>query len=128
MEFVADNFDVGPLRLQHGLSRGADRFTERIVLIDQVKLLDGRNALHVIGERLHLDVGVRIPAEMPEAALRVGQNRIDGGIVEIQDFLAGALSDFVTKYNERNPGKEVLYFNYAGVDPVLTNAKCSFWH
>jgi len=24
--------------------------------------------------------------------------------------VAGALSDFVTKYNERNPGKEVLYF------------------
>jgi branched-chain amino acid transport system substrate-binding protein len=22
----------------------------------------------------------------------------------------------------------VLYFNYAAVDPVLTNAKCSFWH
>ena len=42
--------------------------------------------------------------------------------------VAGALSDFVTKYNERNPGKEVLYFNYAAVDPVLTNDKCSFWH
>ena len=42
--------------------------------------------------------------------------------------VAGALTDFVTKYNERNPGKEVLYFNYAAVDPILTNAKCSFWH
>ena len=39
-----------------------------------------------------------------------------------------ALSDFVTKYNKRNPGKEVLYFNYAAVDPVLTNDKCSYWH
>ena len=37
-------------------------------------------------------------------------------------------SYFVTKYNERNPGKEVLYFNYAAVDPVLTNDKCNFWH
>jgi hypothetical protein len=36
--------------------------------------------------------------------------------------------DFVTKYYERNPGKEVLYFNYAATDPVLTNDKCSFWH
>jgi branched-chain amino acid transport system substrate-binding protein len=26
------------------------------------------------------------------------------------------------------PGKEVLYFNYAAIDPVLTNDKCSFWH
>src|SRR6266478_3543956 len=102
MEFVADNFDVGPLRLQHGLGRGADRFTERIVLIDQIKLLDRRNALHVIAERFHLDVGVRIPAEMPEAALRVGQNRIDGGIVEIQHFLAGiALVVFGNEVGQR---------------------------
>ena len=42
--------------------------------------------------------------------------------------VALAITDAVLKYNERNPGKEVLYFNYAAVDPVLTNAKCSFWH
>ena len=41
---------------------------------------------------------------------------------------AAAIEDFVTKYNDRNPGKEVLYFNYAAVDPVLTNDKCSYWH
>jgi branched-chain amino acid transport system substrate-binding protein len=34
----------------------------------------------------------------------------------------------VAKYNDRNPGKEVLYLNYAAVDPVLTNEKCNFWH
>ncbi|MCV4683742.1 ABC transporter substrate-binding protein, partial [Escherichia coli] len=28
-----------------------------------------------------------------------------------------ALSDAVAKFNERNPGKEVLYINYAAVDP-----------
>src|SRR5271165_5450158 len=42
--------------------------------------------------------------------------------------VAAALTDFVTKHNERNPGKEVLYLNYAATDPVLTNDKCSFWH
>jgi len=31
----------------------------------------------------------------------------------------------VTKHNERNPGKEVLFMNYAAVDPDLTNSKCS---
>jgi branched-chain amino acid transport system substrate-binding protein len=41
---------------------------------------------------------------------------------------AGAISDAVTKYNERNPGKEIVYLNYAAVDPDLTNSKCSFWH
>jgi branched-chain amino acid transport system substrate-binding protein len=42
--------------------------------------------------------------------------------------VALAISDAVAKYNERNPGKEVLYFNYAAIDPALTNAKCNFWH
>ncbi len=42
--------------------------------------------------------------------------------------VAGALSDAVSKFNERNPGKEVIYINYAAVDPALTNERCSFWH
>jgi hypothetical protein len=42
--------------------------------------------------------------------------------------VALALSDAVAKHNERNPGKEVLYLNYAAVDPDLTNSKCSYWH
>ncbi len=60
------------------------------------------------------------------------QKAIDSGIRIITQgngsAFAAAISDFVTKYNERNPGKEVIYFNYAAVDPVLTNDKCSFWH
>ena len=39
-----------------------------------------------------------------------------------------ALSDAVAKHNERNPGKEVLFLNYAAVDPSLTNEKCDYWH
>jgi len=42
--------------------------------------------------------------------------------------VALALSDAVTKYNERNPGKEVIYLNDSAVDPDLTNGKCSYWH
>jgi len=60
------------------------------------------------------------------------QKAIDSGVRIITQgngsAFAAAISDFVTKYNERNPGKEVIYFNYAAVDPVLTNDKCSFWH
>ncbi len=41
---------------------------------------------------------------------------------------AGALIDAINKHNERNPGKEVVFLNYAAVDPDLTNSKCSFWH
>ena len=32
------------------------------------------------------------------------------------------------KYDDRNPGKEIVYLNYAAVDPALTNEKCSYWH
>ncbi|HSY29380.1 MAG TPA: branched-chain amino acid ABC transporter substrate-binding protein [Burkholderiaceae bacterium] len=39
-----------------------------------------------------------------------------------------ALIDAINKYNERNPGKELLFLNHAAVDPDLTNSKCSFWH
>jgi branched-chain amino acid transport system substrate-binding protein len=68
----------------------------------------------------------------PQESLIQAQKAIDAGIRILTQgngsSVAGALTDFVTKYNERNPGKEVLYFNYAAVDPVLTNEKCSFWH
>ncbi len=39
-----------------------------------------------------------------------------------------ALSDAVGKYNDRNPGKEVLNLNSDAQDPALTNEKCSFWY
>jgi branched-chain amino acid transport system substrate-binding protein len=42
--------------------------------------------------------------------------------------VALAITDAVLKHNERNPGKEVLFLNYAAVDPALTNEKCNFWH
>jgi branched-chain amino acid transport system substrate-binding protein len=42
--------------------------------------------------------------------------------------VALALSDAITKHNERNPGKEVIYLNDSAVDPDLTNSKCSYWH
>ncbi|EKS36445.1 MAG TPA: branched-chain amino acid ABC transporter substrate-binding protein [Afipia sp.] len=68
----------------------------------------------------------------PQESLIQAQKAIDSGVRYLTQgngsSVAGALSDFVTKYNERNPGKEVLYFNYAAVDPILTNDKCSFAH
>ena len=58
--------------------------------------------LHVVGERLHLDVGVGIPAEMPVIALVVGEHRIDRGVVEIEEFLAGvALVEFGDEIGDR---------------------------
>ena len=39
-----------------------------------------------------------------------------------------AIIDALDKHNARNKGKEVVYLNYAAVDPDLTNSKCSYWH
>jgi branched-chain amino acid transport system substrate-binding protein len=50
---------------------------------------------------------------------------------------AWAIADALEKYNQRNPGKELIYLNYAAVDPDMTNDNnpghpeqphCMFWH
>jgi branched-chain amino acid transport system substrate-binding protein len=68
----------------------------------------------------------------PQESLSVLKAAIDQGIRYVTQGngsgAAAAISDAVTKHNERNPGKEVVYLNYAAVDPDLTNAKCSYWH
>jgi len=68
----------------------------------------------------------------PQESLVQAQKAIDAGIHYITQgngsSVAAALEDFVNKNNSRNPGKELLYFNYAAVDPSLTNEACSYWH
>ena len=68
----------------------------------------------------------------PQESLTVLKAAIDQGIryvVQGQGSgAAAAISDAVSKHNERNPGQEVVFINYAAVDPDLTNSKCSFWH
>ena len=65
----------------------------------------------------------------PQDSLVAAQKAIDSGARVITQgngsSVAAALLDFVQKYNDRNPGKEVVYLNYAAVDPILTNDKCS---
>ncbi len=68
----------------------------------------------------------------PTESLTALKSAIDSGVRYIiqgnGSSVALALSDAVTKHNERNPGKEVIYLNDAAVDPDLTNSKCSYWH
>jgi len=49
-------------------------------------------------------------------------------IHQVGSGVALALVDAINKFNERNPGKEMVYFNGAAIAPDLTNSKCSFWH
>ncbi len=68
----------------------------------------------------------------PQESLTVLKTAIDQGYRYVVQGngsgAAGALIDAINKHNERNPGKEVVFLNYAAVDPDLTNSKCSFWH
>ena len=68
----------------------------------------------------------------PAESLNALKAAIDGGARYIiqgnGSSVALALSDAVAKHNARNPGKEVVYLNYAAVDPALTNERCNYWH
>ncbi|MCV4632884.1 hypothetical protein OFB83_30250, partial [Escherichia coli] len=68
----------------------------------------------------------------PEEALAMLRAAVDQRIAFVlqgnSSATAAALVDAINKHNEREPGRRVLFLNYAAVDPVLTNEKCSFWH
>jgi len=42
--------------------------------------------------------------------------------------VAAALIGAIDRNNERDPSRSVVFLNYAAVDPILTNERCSFWH
>ena len=68
----------------------------------------------------------------PKESLVQLQKAIDQGIRYVVQgngsSVAAALIDAIDKHNARNPGEEVLFLNYAAVDPAFTNDDCSFWH
>ncbi len=68
----------------------------------------------------------------PQETLIQAQKAADEGIHIITQgdgsAVGIALEDWVTKFDQRNPGKEILYLNYGAIDPVMTNDKCSYWH
>ncbi len=108
-----------------GASTGEAGLKTYQFLADQLNAKGG-----VLGKRIEI-VGYDNKLNPQESLVQL-QKAIDAGIRIITQGngsgVAAALVDFVAKYNDRNPGKEVLYLNYAAVDPVLTNEKCSFWH
>ena len=68
----------------------------------------------------------------PAESLNALKAAIDQGVRYIAQgngsSVAGALIEAVAKHNARNPGKEVVFLNYAAVDPDFTNSKCNYWH
>jgi branched-chain amino acid transport system substrate-binding protein len=68
----------------------------------------------------------------PQESVLALKQAIDQGVHYVAQGngsnVAHALLDTIDKHNRRNPEKAVVFLNYAAVDPVLTNEKCSFWH
>ena len=68
----------------------------------------------------------------PQESLNTLRAAIDQGfryITQGNGSGAGlALLEAVSKHNERNPGKEIIYLNYSAVDPAMTNERCDYWH
>ncbi|MDP1656409.1 MAG: branched-chain amino acid ABC transporter substrate-binding protein [Hylemonella sp.] len=99
-------------------------------------------------ERVNARGGVKLPAAagggrplqierydskgQNEEALAVLRAAIDDGARFVaqgnSSATAAVLIDAINKHNEREPGKRVIFLNYAAVDPILTTEKCSFWH
>jgi len=103
-----------------------------------------RNLLWAV-ERVNARGGIRLPGgarvvqldrydskgqnEEALSALRAAMD--DGARIVLQgnsSATAAALVDAIDKNNERDPSRRVIFLNYAAVDPVLTNERCSFWH
>jgi branched-chain amino acid transport system substrate-binding protein len=67
-----------------------------------------------------------------EEALSMLRAAIDDGARVIlqgnSSAVAAALIAAIDKHNEREPARRVIFLNYAAVDPILTNERCSFWH
>ena len=96
-------------------------------------------------ERVNARGGIRLPEGLrplqmvrydskgqSEEALAALRAAIDDGIRIVMQgnssAVAAALIEAIGKHNDREPDKRVVFLNYAAVDPVLTNERCSFWH
>lgn len=77
-----------------------------------------------------IELDSKLSAQESQSAV---QSAIDQGVRAI--FTGGSGSSVVTaivqsvgRWNERNPGKEVIVLNHSSIDPELTGKLCSFWY
>ncbi len=83
------------------------------------------------GTRLQLlQFDSKLSAQESQSAL---QAAIDQGAQAIVTGGSGssvvaALVQSVNRWNQRNPGKELIVLNHSSIDPEMTGKGCSFWH
>jgi branched-chain amino acid transport system substrate-binding protein len=143
--FLAAAFGLGALLLASGQPRAQD--TIKVAFIDPLSGPGatvgevGLKTFQFIADELNAKGGAAgmkfeiLPYDSktnPQQSLVQVQKAVDAGARIITQgngsAVAAALEDWVNKYNERNPGKEVIYLNHSAVDPALTNEKCTFSH
>src|SRR5262249_24582228 len=106
-------------------SAGLSAQKHMVFFIDRINAAGGLN-----GEKLELR-SYDNKVSTQESLIMLKKAIDEGARIILQgngSSVAHAITDAVLKHNERNPGKEVLFFNYAAIDPALTNEKCHFWH
>lgn len=95
--------------------------------------VNARGGVRLGADRARPLVIVRLDSKgSPEEALAMLRSVIDQRVSFIaqgnSSAVAAALVDALDKHNLREPERRVLLLNYAAVDPVLTNQRCSPWH
>lgn len=93
-------------------------------------LADQFNAKSASGVKFEIiSIDNKLSPQETTAALRSAQDQ--GARYVLQGNGSGpalAIMDAIEKNNARNPGKEMVFLNYAAMDPELTNSRCSYWH
>ncbi|MDB5947466.1 MAG: putative type branched chain amino acid transport system, periplasmic component [Ramlibacter sp.] len=125
-----------PIRLAmvEGLSGGNANGGEAVFrnLVWAVERVNARGGIKLPGGARPLVLERYDSKGQIEEALSALRSAIDDGARFIlqgnSSAVTAALIEAINKHNEREPARRVLLLNYSGVDPILTNEKCSFWH
>jgi branched-chain amino acid transport system substrate-binding protein len=125
-----------PIRLAliEGLSGGNANGGEAVFrnLVWAVERVNARGGVKLAGGHRLLALERYDSKGQIEEALAMLRSAIDNGARFIlqgnSSAVTAALIEAINKHNEREPAQRVLLLNYSGVDPILTNEKCSFWH
>ena len=125
-----------PIRLAmiEGLSGGNANGGEAVFrnLVWAVERVNARGGVRLAGGSRPLALERHDSKGQVEEALSALRSAIDGGARFVlqgnSSAVTAALVDAINKHNEREHSQRVLLLNYSGVDPILTNERCSFWH
>ena len=127
---------AAPIRLAmiEGLSGGNANGGEAVFrnLVWAVERVNARGGVRLAGGARPLALERYDSKGQIEEALSLLRSAIDNGARFIlqgnSSAVTAALIEAINKHNEREPSRRVLLLNYSGVDPILTNERCSFWH